>query len=69
MGITFVEKGDRGRPRPHAKVALVLAGGAISGGAFKIGGLIALNTLLANRSVTDLDINVGISAGAFLAAP
>ncbi len=69
MGITFVEKGDRSRPRPHAKVALVLAGGAISGGAFKIGGLIALNTLLANRSVTDFDIYVGISAGAFLAAP
>ena len=69
MGITFVEKGDRTRSRPHAKVALVLAGGAISGGAFKIGGLIALNTLLANRSVTDFDIYVGISAGAFLAAP
>ncbi len=69
MGITFVEKGDRSRPRPHAKVALVLAGGAVSGGAFKIGGLIALNTLLTNRSVTDLDIYVGISAGAFLAAP
>lgn len=69
MGITFVEKGDRSRPRPHAKVALVLAGGAVSGGAFKIGGLIALNTLLQNRSVTDFDIYVGISAGAFLAAP
>lgn len=69
MGITFVEKGDRTRTRPHAKVALVLAGGAVSGGAFKIGGLIALNTLLTNRSVTDLDIYVGISAGAFLAAP
>ena len=69
MGITFVEKGDRSRPRPHAKVALVLAGGAISGGAFKIGGLIALNTLLANRSVTEFDIYVGLSAGAFLAAP
>lgn len=69
MGITFVEKGDRSRSRPHAKVALVLAGGAISGGAFKIGGLIALNTLLANRSVTDFDIYVGLSAGAFLAAP
>lgn len=69
MGITFVEKGDRTRQRPHAKVALVLAGGAVSGGAFKIGGLIALNTLLANRSVTDFDIYVGISAGAFLAAP
>ncbi len=69
MGITFVEKGDRTKTRPHAKIALVLAGGAISGGAFKIGGLIALNTLLTNKSVTDFDIYVGISAGAFLAAP
>lgn len=69
MGITFVEKGDRSRPRPHAKVALVLAGGAVTGGAFKIGGLIALNTLLENRSVVDFDIYVGVSAGAFLAAP
>lgn len=68
MGITFVEKsGDR--KRPEAKTALVLAGGAISGGAFKIGGLIALNSLLTNRSVTDFDTYVGISAGAFLAAP
>jgi NTE family protein len=69
MGITFVEKGDRSRPKPHAKTGLVLAGGAISGGAFKIGGLIALNTYLSNRSVNDFDIYVGISAGAFLAAP
>jgi NTE family protein len=69
MGITFVEKGDRSRVRPHAKVALVLAGGAVPGGAFRIGGLVALNTLLANRSVTEFDIYVGISAGAFMAAP
>jgi len=68
MGITFVEK-SQGRKRPDAKIALVLAGGAISGGAFKIGGLIALNSLLTNRSVLDFDSYVGISAGAFLAAP
>ncbi len=68
MGITFVEKSE-GRQRSDAKIALVLAGGAISGGAFKIGGLIALNSLLTNRSVNDFDIYVGISAGAFLAAP
>lgn len=47
----------------------MLAGGAISGGAFKIGGLIALNCYLKNRKVTDFDMYVGISAGAFLAAP
>ena len=71
MGITFVEKGDTGdgRVRKDAKTALVLAGGAISGGAFKIGGLIAFNELLTNRSAVDFDIYVGISAGAFLAAP
>lgn len=67
MGITFVEKGQR--DRPHGKTALVLAGGAISGAAFKIGGLIALNSYLTNRSVTDFDIYMGISAGAFLGAP
>lgn len=69
MGITFVEKGDRTRVRPHAKTGLVLAGGAISGGAFKIGGLIALNTYLGSRSVADFDMYLGLSAGAFLAAP
>lgn len=69
MGITFVEKGDRNRTRPSAKTGLVLAGGAISGGAFKIGGLIALNTYLGNKSVLDFDMYVGLSAGAFLAAP
>ncbi len=70
MGITFVEKSDPNAPvRQDAKVALVLAGGAISGGAFKIGGLIALNAFLTKRSVTQFDIYVGISAGAFLAAP
>jgi len=51
------------------RIGLVLAGGAISGGAFKLGGLIALNTYLDNRKVTDLDVYVGVSAGAFLAAP
>lgn len=71
MGITFVEKGATadGAVRPNAKTALVLAGGAISGGAFKIGGLIAFNELLVNKSATDFDMYVGISAGAFLAAP
>ena len=47
MGITFVEKSER--RRPQAKIALVLAGGAISGGAFKLGAMIALNSFLVNR--------------------
>lgn len=69
MGITFVQKSDLSRPRPTARRALVLAGGAISGGAFKVGGLLALDRYLKNLDVTDFDIYMGISAGAFLAAP
>jgi len=68
MSISFIEKSDPGRPKKRPKVALVLAGGAISGGAFKLGGLVALDRFLLNRSVADLDIYVGISAGAFIGA-
>ena len=69
MGITIVQKSDLSKPRSEARRALVLAGGAISGGAFKLGGLEALNRFLVNKKVTDFDIYMGISAGAFLAAP
>lgn len=69
MGITIVQKSDLSKPRPEAKRALVLAGGAISGGAFKLGGLLALNRYLQNFRVTDFDMYLGLSAGAFLAAP
>jgi predicted acylesterase/phospholipase RssA len=69
VGITIVQKSDLSRVKPDAKKALVLAGGAISGGAFKLGGLVALNRFFGNFQVTDFDIYMGISAGAFLAAP
>lgn len=69
MGISIVQKSDLSKRKLHAKTALVLAGGAISGGAFKAGGLKALSDFLVNFSVTDFDIFVGISAGSFLAAP
>ncbi|MCA9522045.1 MAG: patatin-like phospholipase family protein [Myxococcales bacterium] len=70
MGISIVQKSKLGgKPKSQCRAALVLAGGAISGGAFKVGGLIALNTLLTGRRVLDFDIYVGLSAGAFLAAP
>jgi NTE family protein len=48
---------------------LVLAGGAITGGAFKLGGLKALDDLLVNKKTTEFDTYVGLSAGAVLAAP
>jgi NTE family protein len=69
MGITIIQKSDLSVRKPHAKIALVLAGGAVTGGAFKAGGLKALDDLLVNRKTTDFDVYVGLSAGAFLAAP
>lgn len=69
MGITIIQKSDLTVRKPGAKIALVLAGGAVTGGAFKAGGLKALDDFLVNRKTTDFDIYVGLSAGAFLAAP
>jgi NTE family protein len=69
MGITIVQKSDLSKKKLHSKIALVLSGGAVSGGAYKAGGLKALNDFLVNKKVTDFDIYVGISAGGFLAVP
>ncbi len=66
MGLTLIRKGDAARLKPNPKVALVLAGGAVSGGAFKVGGLKALNDFLVGRKITDMDMYVGLSAGAIL---
>ena len=68
MGLTLIQKSDDARRKRSPKVALVLAGGAVSGGAFKIGGLKALNDYLSERKITDLDIYVGLSAGSILSA-
>lgn len=68
MGLTLIRKSDALKPVKDPKIALVLAGGAVSGGAFKVGGLKALNDFLVDRKVTDMDIYVGLSAGAILAA-
>src|SRR6266436_1515412 len=69
MGITIVQKSDLTVRKRNPRVALVLAGGAISGGGFKLGGLKAFDDFLVNRKTTDFDMYVGLSAGAFLAAP
>ncbi len=68
MGLTLIRKSDGTRRKQDPKIALVLAGGGVSGGAFKVGGLKALNDYLGDRKVTDLDLYVGISAGSILAA-
>lgn len=67
MGLTLIQR-SAGRPVPRKpRIALVLAGGAITGGAFKVGGLKALDECLVGRKVNELDTYVGLSAGAFLA--
>ncbi|MCH8891553.1 MAG: patatin-like phospholipase family protein, partial [Myxococcales bacterium] len=67
MGLTLIRKSSSSPSRRRPKVALVLAGGAVSGGAFKVGGLKALNDFMVDRKVTDLDIYVGLSGGSILA--
>jgi NTE family protein len=67
VGLTLIRK-SRGRPpKRNPRVALVLAGGAVSGGAFKVGGLKALDDFLVDRRITDFDVYVGLSAGSILA--
>ena len=68
MSLTFVQKSDVNVRKPNAKKALVLAGGAVSGGAYKLGGLKALNDYMVNFKMTDFDMHVGLSAGALLSA-
>jgi predicted acylesterase/phospholipase RssA len=67
MGLTLIQRSSGRRLPRKPKVALVLAGGAVTGGAFKVGGLKALDECLVGRSVNELDMYVGLSAGAFLA--
>jgi len=68
VGLTLIRKSQGRAPKRDAKIALVLAGGAVTGGAFKVGGLKALDDYLTGRSITDLDHYVGLSAGSILAA-
>jgi NTE family protein len=69
MGLTIVHKSKGVPQKKDTKAALVLAGGAVTGGAFKLGALKALDDFLLNRKANDFDLYVGLSAGAFLAAP
>lgn len=53
---------------PSDRRALVLAGGGITGLAYEIGALRALDDLLVGHTVNDFDIYVGTSAGALVGA-
>jgi predicted acylesterase/phospholipase RssA len=67
LGLTLIRKSRGSRPKRDPRIALVLAGGAVSGGAFKVGGLKALDDFLVGRKITDFDTYVGLSAGSILA--
>lgn len=68
MAITIVHKSGK-KVDKKAKKALILAGGAVTGAAFKTGGLCALNEYFTNFNINKFDIFVGISSGSFVAAP
>ncbi|MCP4113641.1 MAG: hypothetical protein GY749_50305 [Desulfobacteraceae bacterium] len=68
MGITIIQKSDLNNPKPDPDIALVLAGGGSSGGAFKIGGLMALNRFMLNQQIVNINTYVGTSAGAMISA-
>ncbi|MEA2672623.1 MAG: hypothetical protein QOG45_2843, partial [Chloroflexota bacterium] len=60
-----------GGPRPDptgGKRALVLCGGGITGLAYEIGALRALDDLLVDLTVNDFDIFVGTSCGSIAGA-
>jgi predicted acylesterase/phospholipase RssA len=67
VGLTLIQRSEGRKLPTHPKIGLVLAGGAVTGGAFKVGGLKALDEFLVSHKVTEFDIYVGLSAGAFLA--
>lgn len=60
------------RPRPplpgEGKIALVLGGGGITGAAYHLGVLNAMNAMSERATVNDFDIYVGTSAGAVVAS-
>jgi len=53
--------------KPPRKVALVCAGGGVTGAVYEMGCLRALDELI-DRSILDLDLYLGISGGAFVAS-
>ena len=52
--------------RKRSQVALVLAGGGITGAVYEVGALRAINDVLDDLTVNDFDIYVGTSAGALI---
>ncbi len=59
-----------GKTKPHkrGKIGLAIAGGGPIGGMYELGALRALEQALVGVDLTDVDVYVGVSSGAFLAA-
>ncbi|MGH2807757.1 MAG: patatin-like phospholipase family protein [Actinomycetota bacterium] len=75
--VIFLSEGQRRRPSPRpraphsaseGRVALVLGGGGITGAAYHLGVLNAMNVMSERATVNDFDLYVGTSAGAVIAA-
>ena len=65
--MTAVQPIERARiAGEHTKTALVLAGGGLTGVAYEIGALRAIEEMLVSRDAPQFDIIVGTSAGAFV---
>jgi predicted acylesterase/phospholipase RssA len=54
--------------RRNGKVGIALAGGGPLGAIYEIGALVALEEALRGVTLTDVDVYVGVSSGAFVAA-
>jgi len=66
--LTGVSDWRRKTAQPREKIALVLAGGGITGSVYEIGALRAIDDMLVGLTVNDFDIFVGTSAGALVSA-
>ncbi|MCF6301115.1 MAG: patatin-like phospholipase family protein, partial [Proteobacteria bacterium] len=54
--------------KSNQKFGLALAGGGPLGGFYELGALCAIEDCITPLKLTDLDVYVGVSAGAFIAA-
>src|SRR5664280_2692891 len=69
LGRANSEPDFRPFPSPIRKrLGIVCAGGGVTGAIYEIGALAALEDRLENVSITDFDVFVGVSAGAYISA-